>query len=226
MKIKGLLMRIFTILLPLLFLISSCSSVLPVKTAINGNEDGVRYVSTTAANNMSLLRGRDSNERTCVRLGPDATFSEQERSGLTVKINGENFSDTETQAELIGRSIGIIGLRDIMFNLCLLNFNGIMSDEDYAKHFEKVYMKGFELLDTEIANEKITIIEKSAVNQSPVGSAINQSQGVTDSKSSSNACSPSNPANCEKNPSTSGTPSTTGDVIKCPDGVLRKSCGD
>ena len=92
-----------------------------------------------------------------------------------------------------------------------------MSDEDYAKHFEKVYMKGFELLDTEIANEKITIIEKSAVNQS---------QGVTDSKSSSNYCSPSNPANCVKKPSTSGTPSSTGDAIKCPDGVLRKSCGD
>ena len=88
-------MRIFTILLPLLFLIS-CSSVLPIKTTINGNEDGVRYVSTTAANNMSLLRGRDSNERTCVRLGPDATFSEQEGAGLSFKINNEKLSDSET----------------------------------------------------------------------------------------------------------------------------------
>ena len=191
-------MRIFTILLPLLFLIS-CSSVLPIKTTINGNEDGVRYVSTTAANNMSLLRGRDSNERTCVRLGPDATFSEQESSGMTFKGKSETISDAATQGELIGRSIGIIGIRDIMFNLCMLSFNGIISDEDYAKHFERVYIKGLELLDKEVANEKITIIEKSAVNQS---------QGFNGSKSSSN-----------------GTSSSSGALIKCPDGGLRKSCG-
>jgi len=202
----SLLLKVFCHISVLFFLVA-CSNNAAIKTIMSGKEDGVRFVSTTAANNMSLLRNTESTEKACVRLGPDATFSDKFSSSVGFGKQSNGASSGLAESELVGRSIGIVGLRDIIFNLCLLNLNGIISDEEYAKQFVTVYSKGFDLLNNEVGNEMIVISEETAVNKSlnPVNSTA-----------SSGRAGPSS-----KGPNGTGTTSK----IVCPDGVSRQSCG-
>ncbi len=111
--------------------------------------------------------GNAEHQKVCVRLGPDATFSETQ--GFSVSFGGEseNTQSGENENEMVGRSIGVVAMRDVIYNLCLANMNGSISDEQYSKYLGRFIEKGFEILKIEAENEQIIISETNAVGAAP-----------------------------------------------------------
>ena len=122
----------------ILCILVSCTGNPLTATITSSNSDGdLEFVSTSAANSMSVTRDIASTQKVCVRLGPDTTFNQQTSVSLNLSVSSENVGSGETEEELIGRTPAIIAVRDAMFSLCMLSLNGVISDKEYAKKSQR-----------------------------------------------------------------------------------------
>ena len=92
---------------------------------------------------------------------------------------------------MTGRTPAIIGVRDLLYSLCLANLNGVISNEEYVRQYTELQKQAFELYATEAEHTTITIDESSASNQS-ASSGVNVNldsadMPVENNSSSSNA---------------------------------------
>lgn len=151
----------------ILCILVSCTGNPLTATITSSNSDGdLEFVSTSAANSMSVTRDIASTQKVCVRLGPDTTFNQQTSVSLNLSVSSENVGSGETEEELIGRTPAIIAVRDAMFSLCMLSLNGVISDKEYAKKFSEINAQAFDLLKMEVQQETIIISESSATSGS------------------------------------------------------------
>jgi hypothetical protein len=118
-------------------------------------------VSTTAGNNLSVIRGEGAQATLCLRLGPDTA---SDRSGGAAgafgngsESGGFGASSTDVEVELIGRTPSIVLTRDTLFQLCLLHQNGLLSDADYVTLLQHYLDAGFDLAALETQNTEIQI---------------------------------------------------------------------
>lgn len=167
MKNPGLVLIFFVTLLTL----SACSET-AIKTTAQELRNGMSFVSTSAANNMSVTSPENAErQKVCVRLGPDATFSENNSINLSFGGDREEVGNGENENEMVGRSLGIIALRDVVYNLCLANMNGTLTNAQYSEFLKMVIDRGFEIVEIEAAKEQITILESNAAGSAPMGGA-------------------------------------------------------
>ena len=145
-------------------ILTSCAQS-PLLTEAKKLDSGKVMLSTSAANSLTITSPKLPNDKICVRLGPDTSYNSSEKAMISVFGDVKSAGVGETESELVGRSTAVVFMRDAIYNLCIANMNGTISDEFYAETLEKFYMKGFDVLNEEIKNETITIVEKSASGQ-------------------------------------------------------------
>jgi hypothetical protein len=179
-----MLARNATLIIFAVSILTSCAQS-SLRTEAEKLGSGKVLLSTSAANSLTVTSPILPNDKICVRLGPDTAYNSSEKAMISVFGDVKSAGVGETETELVGRSIAVVFMRDAIYNLCIANMNGTISDEFYAETLEKFYMKGFDVLNEEIKNETITIIEKSALGQPVNIGDLGEKSGEGRSSSSS-----------------------------------------
>ena len=73
---------------------------------------------------------------------------------------------------MTGRTPAVIGVRDLLYSLCIANLNGVISNKEYVRQYTELQNRAFQLFGIEADNTKIVLSEGNAANQS-AASGIN-----------------------------------------------------
>ena len=106
----------------------------------------------------------------CVRHGPDATYNET-KALLGIFSGGGGGGAGEVENEMTGRTPAVVAVRDLLYNLCIANMNGVISNKEYVRQYTELQRQAFELYATEAEHTTISINESSAINQSAASGA-------------------------------------------------------
>lgn len=174
-----------------LVILCSCDVAHTIRQVKDDADDGLSFFSSTAGNNITVTKKTGASRMVCVRHGPDATYSETKAALGIFSGGGGGGGAGEVENEMTGRTPAIIGVRDLLYSLCLANLNGVISNEEYVRQYTELQKQAFELYATEAEHTTITIDESSASNQS-ASSGVNVNldsadMPVENNSSSSNA---------------------------------------
>lgn len=153
---------------PIIGLIALCSCDVDhaIRQVKVDADDGLSFFSSTAGNNITVTKKTGAGRMVCVRHGPDATYSET-RAALGVFSGGGGGGGAgEAENEMTGRTPAIIGVRDLLYSLCLANLNGVISNKEYVRQYTELQKQAFELYATEAERTTISVNETTAPNQS------------------------------------------------------------
>ena len=147
-------------------ILSSCDVAHTIRQVKDDADDGLSFFSSTAGNNITVTKKTDAGRMVCVRHGPDAAYSET-KAALGIFSGGSGGGGAgEVENEMTGRTPAIIGVRDLLYSLCLANLNGVISNEEYVRQYTELQKQAFELYATEAEHTTISINESSASKQS------------------------------------------------------------
>lgn len=152
--------------------LSACNVDNAIRQIQDDADDGLTFFSTTAGNNITVTKKTDDGRMVCIRHGPDATYSETKAALGIFSGGGGGGGAGEVENEMTGRTPAIVGVRDLLYNLCIANMNGVISNKEYVQQYTELQRQAFELYATEAEHMAISINESSASNQS-AASGIN-----------------------------------------------------
>ena len=152
--------------------LSACNVDNTIRQIQDDADDGLTFFSTTAGNNITVTKKTDDGRMVCIRHGPDATYSETKAALGIFSGGGGGGGAGEVENEMTGRTPAIVGVRDLLYNLCIANMNGVISNKEYVQQYTELQRQAFELYATEAEHMAISINESSASNQS-AASGIN-----------------------------------------------------
>ena len=146
--------------------LSACNVDHTIRQTQDDADDGLTFFSTTAGNNITVTKKTDEGRMVCIRHGPDATYSETKAVLGIFSGGGGGGGAGEVENEMSGRTPAIVGVRDLLYNLCIANMNGVISNKEYVQQYTELQRQAFELYTTEAEHTTILINESSASNQS------------------------------------------------------------
>jgi len=146
--------------------LSACNVNHTIRQIQDDADDGLTFFSTTAGNNITVTKKTDEGRMVCIRHGPDATYSETKAVLGIFSGGGGGGGAGEVENEMSGRTPAIVGVRDLLYNLCIANMNGVISNKEYVQQYTELQRQAFELYATEAEHTTILINETSASKQS------------------------------------------------------------
>ena len=146
--------------------LSACNVDHTIRQLQDDAGDGLTFFSSTAGNNITVTKKTEDGRMVCVRHGPDATYSETKALLGIFSGGGGGGGAGEVENEMTGRTPAIVGVRDLLYNLCIANMNGVISNKEYVQQYTELQRQAFELYATEAEHTAISINESSASNQS------------------------------------------------------------
>ena len=148
------------------FGLSACNVDHTIRQVKDDADDGLAFFSSTAGNNITVTKKTEDGRMVCVRHGPDATYSETKAVLGIFSGGGGGGGAGEVENEMTGRTPAVVAVRDLLYNLCIANMNGVISNEEYVRQYTELQRQAFELYATEAEHTTISINEASAMNQS------------------------------------------------------------
>lgn len=173
--------------------LSACNVDNAIRQIQDDADDGLTFFSTTAGNNITVTKKTDDGRMVCIRHGPDATYSETKAALGIFSGGGGGGGAGEVENEMTGRTPAIVGVRDLLYNLCIANMNGVISNKEYVQQYTELQRQAFELYATEAEHMAISINESSASNQSAASGINVNMDGINVPVKNKNNSSNSNP---------------------------------
>lgn len=172
--------------------LSACNVDHTIRQVKDDAGDGLTFFSSTAGNNITVTKKTEDGRMVCVRYGPDATYSET-KALLGIFSGGAGGGGAgEVENEMTGRTPAIIGVRDLLYNLCIANMNGVISNKEYVQQYTELQRLAFELYATEAEHTTVSINESSASNQTAVSGVNVNVDGINTPVKNKNNSSNSN----------------------------------
>ena len=173
--------------------LSACNVDHTIRQLQDDAGDGLTFFSSTAGNNITVTKKTEDGRMVCVRHGPDATYSETKALLGIFSGGGGGGGAGEVENEMTGRTPAIVGVRDLLYNLCIANMNGVISNKEYVQQYTELQRQAFELYSTEAEHTTILINEASASNQSAASGVNVNMDGINVPVKNKNNSSNSNP---------------------------------
>ena len=124
--------------------LSACNVDHTIRQIQDDADDGLTFFSTTAGNNITVTKKTDEGRMVCIRHGPDATYSETKAVLGIFSGGGGGGGAGEVENEMSGRTPAIVGVRDLLYNLCIANMNGVISNKEYVQQYTELQRQAFE----------------------------------------------------------------------------------
>lgn len=149
--------RMITVLC-LVTVMGGCASGLPLRQAPS---DKNRMMLTDAASVLTVTRSRNPGIVTCSRMNSDVSVSRTASISVsTLNFGNDGDSTGAQEAELQGRTPGLLAMRDALFHSCMLYQSGVITASDLQQMTQSILNRSFDVLSIEANNSQWTFNEQ------------------------------------------------------------------
>lgn len=143
--------------------LGGCSSGLPLRLVDNDKAD---IIITDASAVMTMTRARSEGVVTCSRMNADVSVDRASSLSLsTLNLGKDRESNGEMEAELQGRTPGLLAMRDGLYHACLLYQSGAITSNELLNMTSVILERSYDLLELEAGNSRWAYDERANYSQ-------------------------------------------------------------
>lgn len=146
----------------LVTVMGGCASGLPLRQV---SSEKNRMMLTDASAVLTVTRSRNPEIVTCSKMNADVSVSRTASLSVsTLNFGDEGESSGEQEAEMQGRTPGLLAMRDALFHSCMLYQSGIISSSGLQQMTQLILTRSYDVLEIEARNSQWVFNEQAAFN--------------------------------------------------------------